>query len=226
MADKDSYVRRISYGTLIGLGDQVSNIIPLLLGATNDPDMNNRLIIYTALVKRTGQTNPYIPPIVSCLTNGDSFVRWAAAGSLGSCGSLASNTFPQLLVALKEGDPQLRVYAASALGSIGARNSEVVNAIIAALSKDSEQEVRRTAAASLEGFGLLASNAVPVLIKILDQANAESGGTSTGWYLAAKALGGIGNGEAKKGLEDALNNSDPDIRRAAAEALKTIKEWR
>ena len=220
VADKDSYVRRVCYGGLIGFGNQMTNILPLLLGATNDPDLCNRLIIYTALVDITRKTDPYIPLIVSYLTNGDTFVRWSAANSLGGCGFLASNTYPQLLFALKNGDPQLRGDAAGALVGIGARNLEVIEALITALENDSEREVRRTVASSLGSMGLAASNAVPALIKILHRADAESRGQSTGWWVAARSLGEIGGKEASKGITEALNNSDPDIRRTATNALK------
>jgi HEAT repeat protein len=228
IADPDADVRRSCYGAFIGFDEPTNRTVPLLLAGTKDSDGINRLIVYTALVNLTHQAEPYVPLIVLSLTNGDTFERSFAAAKLGDCGLLASNACPQLLLALRTGDPQTRVYSAGALPALGAWNPEVVAALITAMAADSEHEVRRTAANSLGGFGSAASNAVPGLIKLLREADAESvakgPNSSTGWWVAASALGGIATPEAIAGLEEALKNHDPDIQRAAIKALQTIKD--
>ena len=222
--DKDTEVRQNCFRALAGFGNQISNTIPLLFEGTNDPDMTIRIGIYTDLVKLTGQASPYVSLIASCLTNVDHWVPETAASSLGDCGLLASNTYPQLIHALKTGEPQLRINAADALGKTGAKNPEVVAALLKALEGDSAQEVRRSSAVSLGNIGPAASNAVPALIKILREANPEKRGNTTGWWVAATALGGIGGQDAIKGLEEAQNSGDPDIRLSARRALQKLNE--
>jgi HEAT repeat protein len=188
-----------------------------------------RRLVDAALVNLTHQPEPYVSWIVASLTNGVAGERTCAAYDLGNCGLLASNPYPQLLLALKSGDPSLRIYSAGALPAIGAGNPEIVAALITALG-DRDPEVRRAAAQSLGGFGSAASNAVPGLIKLLRQADAESvaegpnRSAASAWGRVATALGDIGNHEAILGLEAALTNHDPDVRRTAAVALQTIKD--
>jgi HEAT repeat protein len=204
--------------------------MPVLLGGTNDPNFDIRLMVCAALVNLSHQPEPSVSLIVASLTNGVAGERTCAAYDLGVCGLLASNTYPQLLLALKRGDPSLRIYSAGALPAIGAGNPEVVAVLINAMTGDRDPEVRLAAAQSLGGFGSAASNAVPGLIKLLHQADAESvaegpnRSTASAWERAATALGDIGNHEAIIGLEAALTNHDPDVRRTAAAALQTIND--
>ncbi len=218
--DEVPYVRRCSYEALISLGDQCRGLTSFLSTATNEADACNRIIIDAALAKFTGQADPYVGRIASCLTNDDFSVQFCAAYQLGSCGLLASNV---LLVVMKTGDPRLKFYAATTLGKIGVKNSEVIAVLTEALKNDSENEVKRSAAVALGQIGLPATNAVPILIETLRKADVQSKGNCTGWWVAAKALGEIQNDEAIQGLTEALKNSDPDIRRTAEKELQAIK---
>jgi HEAT repeat protein len=118
-----------------------------------------------------------------------------------------------------------------ALSAIGSQAREAVPELAAAVL-DQNLNVRFFAAKTLANVGPDAKAAIPALIKALAT---FPGGTppldgpqryyaDTRW-VAAEALGAVGPGakDAVPALQKALNDSSPDVRSAAAAALKQIQ---
>jgi hypothetical protein len=136
-----------------------------------------------------------------------------------------------LLKDLKSANPSTRVTAAMTLGKMGPGAKEAVPGLAEAVG-DRDLNVRYYAAEALEAVGPGAKAAVPALIKALDTFPGGSPPLAgpQRYYadtrsVAAEALGAIGPGarEAVPALKKALNDPDPSVRTAAAEALKRIK---
>jgi HEAT repeat protein len=136
-----------------------------------------------------------------------------------------------LLNDLKSANAGTRARAAMALGKMGPSAKAAVPGLAEAVV-DRDLNVRYYAAEALGAVGPEAKAAVPALIKALDT---FPGGSPPldgpqRYYadtrsVAAEALGAIGTGarEAVPALKKALNDPDPSVRSAAAEALKRIE---
>ena len=137
----------------------------------------------------------------------------------------------QLASDLKSSDLRVRLRAAMSLSEIGSAAKEAVPELAEAVL-DQNLNVRFYAAKTLANIGPDAKAAVPALIKALAT---FPGGTppldgpqryyaDTRW-VAAEALGAVGPGakDAVPALQKALNDVSPDVRSAAAAALKQIQ---
>jgi len=176
------------------------------------------------------------------------WIRSEAARALGMIGPAAKGKTPELLRALKDdSSPQVRAHAAWALGRIDA-GAPAIPGLIEALDDD-DSEVRRYTANALLLHGPLAEPAVPKLIERLKSdefpymyaaALGEIGPpakaaiphiiaalrkeTSLVRMEYAQALGKFGP-DAKDAIPDLLPmrlDPDPDVRRIAIAALKSI----
>ena len=135
-----------------------------------------------------------------------------------------------LISNLKDPHSATRVNAAMELSEMGPDAQAAVPELAAAVL-DMNLNVRYYAAKALKGVGPGAQTAVPSLIKALDT---FPGGSPPlegpeRYYgdarsVAAEALGAIGPGarEAVPALKKALNDENPSVREAAAEALERI----
>jgi len=223
ISDRDPYVRRVSIECLGRLGKDAKEAAPSLQRAMNDSVPGNRLFCHRTLIQITGEADPHVAQIALYLRDSEPENRQLAATLLGDCGPSAKSSWRDLLHCMKDADAQVRINATAALGAIGIRSDEVVSGLIESLESDKEIEARRAAAASLGKIGPAARKAVPVLAKILQEADRQSKGETTGWWVAAEALGGIGGEDALQVLTKTLKNKDPDIRIAAARSIERIR---
>jgi len=197
-----------------------------------------------AAVQALGKTGAAqaVPPLIDALSDRDLAVRQAAAAALGQHGmrqadaALRSRAVDALIDALHDRSNAVRQAAAAALGQIG--DPSAVAPLIEALN-DKEIALRRAATAALVQIG------DPRALEPLNRALQD--GDPAVRELAADALAKLGwhPDEAASGatywivqrqwdrcveigapavppLIDALRDEDPDVRRAAAEALGQI----
>jgi HEAT repeat protein len=155
-------------------------------------------------------------------------VRRSAAFALGKLGGQALDSLPRLVKALEDADPTVRDASAYALGEICAALAENPNAVgqwektgaalTAALARDPDERVRRSAAFALGSQGRNAAPAQDSLRKALKDKDAIVR------QQAARALGRMGDVDAAAvtGLCSALSDHDALVRRDAALALKQI----
>jgi HEAT repeat protein len=145
-----------------------------------------------------------VPPLCTCLRDGDKEVRASAAAALGRLGAPA---VPPLLGLLTDRDWHVRYRAAEALGLI--RERRAVPALVAALA-DSRDHVRYMAAKSLGAIGDAAA-IEPLIAAIAD-------GNEFVRRSVAAALGLLGGDAARRALRGRLDAEPCEGVRAAIEA--------
>jgi hypothetical protein len=126
---------------------------------------------------------------------------------------------PDLLKNLRSPNASDRQSATGLLGALGADAEEAVPELVKALKNDPVNSVRFSAAGALGRIGPKARGAVPDLITALQK---DAGGGVQ--REAAIALGLIGDPSALEALQSVTLHVDTDIRRAAIEAVKRVKD--
>ncbi|MCC6862922.1 MAG: HEAT repeat domain-containing protein [Bryobacterales bacterium] len=118
---------------------------------------------------------------------------------------------PTVLAALKGGAPGVRAAALAALGKLGDESAVTVLAETAASGQGAEQAAARRSLYSLRGAGI-------------DDAIIRAMGPATGKVKTEliTAAGERGSTAAAGALADAAGATDPEIRRAALRALRTV----
>lgn len=144
-------------------------------------------------------------------------VVWNATRDLAKIGRAAAAALPGLTVVLAGHDPTSRLWARFAIAKITGDEEAHMPEFIKALG-NKKTLFPGMASAALAGFGRTASEAVPLLIAELDEANAEYR------WSAAGALANIGEeaAEAVPALANTLNDPDEKVRWYAAWALGQI----
>jgi HEAT repeat protein len=141
--------------------------------------------------------------------------RLAALDAIETIGHAAAPAAPALVRAFRDTDRFVRWAAARAMGKVGPVNPSVEVPALAQLLNDQDVDVYRAAAVSLERYGPLAREAVPLLIRALKADH---------WVMriqAIETLESIGTGAAPAipGLAESLSDPDTRVRRYAAELL-------
>ena len=157
-----------------------------------------------------------VEPLLAALTNENIGARWTLdrIDPNWAKSEAAKRVVPNLLTALAATDWKVRMRAADVLGKIG--DSQAVEPLVAAIA-DTIEEVRRQAAEALGEIG------DPRAVEPLRQALAEVPDLR---WTAAKALGKISDARAVETLIVALKDGNPDVQKAAAEALERIDpDW-
>jgi HEAT repeat protein len=163
-----------------------------------------------------------VPALVEALSDRDRFVRWAAARTLGRIGPAARPEPATLGLAKLLSDPDLdvRMAAATTLEVYGPRAAKAIPAVVAA-TQTGDAEIRQAAMRALPSIDTKGQpDTIGALIKALANPDARVRQT------AAETLGKFGSAarSARPALAEALNDDDPEVRRAASEALVDIPE--
>jgi HEAT repeat protein len=171
-----------------------------------------------ALIRALGEIGPEameaVPALVwAALEDEDRDVRSVAVWALG--GIEPEVAISVLSRVLEDGDPdQVRT---SAILGLRQSKGEAVPALIRAL-EDKDPDMRIAAVEVLGWIGPEVAEAVPVLIRVL-----EDDADPRVRESAAYELGYMGS-EAVPALTRALEDEDPGVRSAAAEALEQIEQ--
>ena len=204
-------VRRNCPRALGLLGPAAEAAVPALLPLLEDSDPTVRANAAVALWKIAGHEKA-IPTLIDMLNRGEASAPIEATVALGRLGAEPAVVVPALLGAFRHVDRDVHRSAARAIGQIGP-------AALASLKQplsDADPEVCRTA---VEALGWIGPRAVPGLIYALRN-NAPQARRA-----AARALARLGPvaRSAEAALIQAVNDSDRDVRQAAAAALKEIR---
>jgi HEAT repeat protein len=162
---------------------------------------------------------PAAPEIVTALSDPSLFVRWVAARSLGRMSKPVevATAVPALARFLDDRDLDLRMVGAVTLERYGQAAQAAIPALARAAGRG-DVEGRIAAIRALETIIKEPSPAVLAIAAELKNPNHRVR------QAAAEALGGLGvlARAALEPLREALNDSDPDVRRAVSEALLAI----
>ncbi len=188
-------------------------VVAGLDAALGDADGGVREAACGALAGMGSAAAAALPAFLRALDDPEQKVRKLALWGLNGLGPAAGKAVPRLLRAVKEGSSPDRVGAIQALGRIAPRSMEPVPALIDALA---DGEPGKHAAEVLAWKG---DSAVPALEKALKSGNPVVR------RRAADALGSIGQSAAPvagRGLLEALDDPEPDVRAAAAGAVGSV----
>lgn len=210
LKSSDSEERRQAVLVLSHLdGDSATSA---LVSALTDKSPAVRALVLAGLGERSDNT--IVPLIAARLSSEkDAFVRKAAAYALGNF--RGGERTKALIAALRDKDQEVRGAAAVSLGD----HADVlaVGPLVVSLS-DKNAFVRAHAARALGVNGPAASQAVPALVKLLDEdAEAEVKRET------ATALGLIGDPAALPALERASQDNDPYLSQAARDSIRMIQ---
>jgi HEAT repeat protein len=188
--------------------------IPALIRALEDEDPDMRVAAANALGEIGPEAMEAVPALVwAALEDEDRDVRSVAVWALG--GIEPEVAISVLSRVLEDGDPdQVRT---SAILGLRQSKGEAVPALIRAL-EDKDPDMRIAAVEVLGWIGPEVAEAVPVLIRVL-----EDDADPRVRESAAYELGYMGS-EAVPALTRALEDEDPGVRSAAAEALEQIEQ--
>jgi HEAT repeat protein len=157
-----------------------------------------------------------VPDLVRALQSKESKTRSNAVQRLASMGPDARVAIPPLLKLLKEDNDEFtRRLASEALSKIGAPDKTDLPALVEAL-RDANLDVKRYATAAIGTLGSEAGMAVPELLQDLKDKD------TVVRQNAARSLGKAGSSSQSTvvpALSAALQDQEPDVRVAAAEAL-------
>jgi len=164
-----------------------------------------------------------VVPLIAALDDEHSDVRRAAAEALGNIAEALGTddrVVKPLLVKLDDISPDVRKAALCALGNMGANG---LTASLVVLTVDDDSGVRREAMRILGKFRN--KRDLELVIEILTNALKDES-TLVRWNTvrALGELGVRGNERVVEPLNLALKDNSPAVRKAAAEALYTIKD--
>jgi HEAT repeat protein len=198
---------------LFGPGAQGAG--PALAAALRNEDAEVTSAAATALGNLGPRAEPAVPLLIDLLRQDRRELRLRAVAVLGRIGPAAQAAGPALAEVTTDRDPALRREALRALVTADPQARVSVAALLEGLRcADSEldRNVRAWASLSLGRIGPPAAEAVPQLVKALE----DSQGSVRS--AASLALGQIG-AQAVPALVKALDHVDPRVRAGAAHAL-------
>lgn len=186
--------------------------------ALADDDKAVRVAAASALQGFGRKAEPVVPALIRALSDTVAEVRQEAAGALGEVGPGAKTAVRPLVNALKDKDWEVRWTAAGALGAIGTAARSAERPLTAAL-EDDNPIVRVHAACALARINPELTDAmVPRLVRALQNDNASVRVSAIGGLTAL----GVKAKEAVQPLIEALQDSDPLVRKTAGFALQVI----
>ena len=231
LKDKDKLKDRtqaiVPHAAAIALGDygaSAAPAVPALIEATRSPDLMLRRASLVSLGRIRAQPQVIVPLLIRVLNDREqAAIRSSAVGALESMGPLAKEATPSLFKAfdsddIKEGKQKeiVRYNVLRALVSIHADPAKVLPLLLKVLQDNKmARGVRRQAVVSIGQLGPAAADAVPVLIRCL---NDVDGAYESHAYVMTTALADIG--EAAVGpLVKNLTATNPHVLTQTIEAL-------
>ncbi|OKH30225.1 hypothetical protein NIES2119_31320 [[Phormidium ambiguum] IAM M-71] len=213
--DRDSNVRRHAAFALSAIGSEAKAAVPALIKATQDSNRAVRQQAIEALGQVGSDEKTATPVLIAALKNQDWQIRATAAHTLGKIGSPAKSVIPALISALNDPDAVVRLRATLALGQL---SSDAVPLLAKTLrERQQPARVRSHASYALGEMGIEAQEAIPALIELLGENNAE---IRQGVLFALKQIGYPAIPELTK----ALRHQNRQVRNTAAVALGKISE--
>jgi HEAT repeat protein len=201
------------------LVEGLQGTVSALAQGLHDQDVRARRAAIDVLETLGPAAAPAASALVDALSDGDRFVRWAAARTLGKISPVeADAAVPALAQLLDDPDLDLRLAAMTALERYGSSARLVLPDLVRAVGS-TDADLRIAAIHVLEVIGSPhTATAIPTL------ADALADGNPRVRREAAVALGKIGVSarSAAEPLRKALQDDDPDVQKAAGEALLKI----
>jgi HEAT repeat protein len=192
--------------------------LPALTRALRDPDARARRQAAEALESMGEEAAPAVPALIRALDDPDLFVRWIAVRTLGKLGPKTSaSAIPAIGRLLSDPDLDVEVQAATVLGLFEGAAEQTVPDLIAAI-RAGDATLTIAAIKALMSINKRLDEVVPAVIEVLSVRDARAR------RQAAEALSRFGPAarSAADALRARLNDPDPEVRKAVADALLSI----
>jgi hypothetical protein len=218
--DKNPGLRKAAAVALDPLGADAKTVVPEFVKALQSDHVDVRLAAVAALWYIAPDAPTAILALGTALNDGDTRVRRLTAEALWMLGRKASSALPTVVEALRDKDAGVRAAAVEALWVIGPDAKAVVMALAGSL-KDDDPVAARAVAFALARIGKGATEAPQAVLEMLQHEQARAR------QFAATALGHLEKSaqpdpKVVAALIRALKDTDAQVRRAGAEALKTL----
>ena len=235
LADENRTVRLEAVNALTKLGAKAA--VPPMAACLRDADYMVQSAAVDFLIANAGASA--VPLLLEVLTDESEYVRRAAIEVLNQVAT--TDAIQDLVRALRDEDWWVRVRAADALGTLG--GDKVVDSVVGLLA-DPDESIRRHAVEILNAVSderaveplidaledadwWVRERAIDALGKTKDERAVEPllallASDENAVSLCVRALGAIGDARAVPGLCRLVESEREDVRRDAAEALKSL----
>ena len=164
LSDKDGTIRLHSAITLGNIGPGALSAVSALQPLLKNKSHTVRVYTANALWRITQQPEPSLTVLEEGMKDHGASFRWAAAVFLGEMGPAAKRTIPLLEQATRETDKEVASLAIQALAQISPETVPTLTNLLA----DPDPAIRISAATALGKLGPRAKEAVPLLVKALE----------------------------------------------------------
>ena len=226
LGDPVRAVWRAAGDALVAIARRDPGVWPALRAAFGSPNARTRRIAALVGARLAPRELRLLPPLVEALGSDDGTERWAAARALVELGRTQGEVHPLVLhLAQTDPNPVARRMAAFCLRDLAPDDPRTAAALLAA-SRDGDLRVHR---AALSALGALLGPPPEVEERLREALEQDPDGASR--RIAAAVLRGLGSSHPGFVGERTLaalvcardGSPDPDLRRAAAQALADLR---
>ena len=144
-------IRRVAIDTLANMGEEADDVIPDLVTALSDFDVN---VQWAAIQALRVKGNKAVPELIYMLEYDDDLLTPNILKTFAEIGNEAKDAVNNLLVILEHDNPQYRALAAEALGEIGEPSKQIINSL-ESLRGDEDRNVIKTVEWSLNELEII-----------------------------------------------------------------------
>jgi HEAT repeat protein len=201
----------------VGLGAISESEIPQAIQGLEAAEPPDRLDALGDLASLGRSAKSALPVIRKLLTDTDPTIRLQAATAIALIDPASQHAIDVLIAALADASPIIRRTAAQCLARLGPPAAAALDPLLRLVTApDPDANVRAAAIDAIGRLGTAAKNAIPQLIKLLEDPGLRC--------AAAESLGriGPGAGAALPALTKALSDSDATWQWTAARAMVLI----
>ena len=144
-------IRRVAIDTLANMGEEADDVIPDLVTALSDFDVN---VQWAAIQALRVKGNKAVPELIYMLEYDDDLLTPNILKTFAEIGNEAKDAVNNLLVILEHDNPQYRALAAEALGEIGEPSKQIINSL-ESLRGDEDRNVIKTVEWSLNELQII-----------------------------------------------------------------------
>ena len=144
-------IRRVAIDTLANMGEEADDVIPDLVTALSDFDVN---VQWAAIQALRVKGNKAVPELIYMLEYDDDLLTPNILKTFAEIGNEAKDAVNNLLVMLEHDNPQYRALAAEALGEIGEPSKQIISSL-ESLRSDEDRNVIKTVEWSLNELKII-----------------------------------------------------------------------
>ena len=144
-------IRRVAIDTLANMGEEADDVIPDLVTALSDFDVN---VQWAAIQALRVKGNKAVPELIYMLEYDDDLLTPNILKTFAEIGNEAKDAVNNLLVMLEHDNPQYRALAAEALGEIGEPSKQIISSL-ESLRSDEDRNVIKTVEWSLNELQII-----------------------------------------------------------------------